>query len=165
MDKGDWGTFCMCLEPESHDKYAAKVAFDSAFEIAFSEAQGGDAKKQADAIRAVFAKHGITEKMLAAEPTGADDSIGKRSLEDAKMDFVKPIKNRTAFIIEMGNLIGDQLKKSLPIQAEAKLSDVKENGDTAKGTITYTRRDKKQTDAIGFKKVDGSWGIELTDGP
>jgi hypothetical protein len=131
----------------------------SAFEIAFAGENGDEGSKHADAIKAVFAKHGITEEMLAADSAPAGDT------EQAMVDFIKPIEDRMAFVADMSKVHGDKLKKSLPIQGETKLSDVTEDGATAKGTITFKMLDEDKSDTVHFRKVDGSWGIELTDGP
>ncbi len=159
IDKDDWSAFCLCLEPDSRDKLAAMFAMMSAFDLAFADENSDEDKKRADAIKAVFAKHGITDKMLQ------DDSAPAGNPEDAMMDFIKPIKDRRAFVADMGKVTGGKLKEDFPIQGETKLSDVKEDGQTAKGTMTFKILDQDQTDTIHFKKVDGSWGIELTDGP
>ncbi len=159
VDKDDWSAFCMCLEPDSRDKLAAIFAMMSSFDLAFSGEKGDEGKKQADAIKAVFAKHGITDKMLEddPEPTG--------TAEDAMMDFIKPIKDRKAFVADMGKVVGGELKGRFPIQGETKLSDVKEDGETASGTMTFKVGDEDKTDTIEFKKGDGGWSIVIPAGP
>jgi hypothetical protein len=129
----------------------------SLMDIAFTE-ENDEAKKHADAVKAVFAKHGITEKMLKDDPKPGG------SPEDAMTDLIKPIKDRVAFVADMGKVNGKKFQ-NFPIKGGTKLSDVKEDGDTAKGTMTFKILDNDKTDTVDFKKVDGSWGIELTDGP
>lgn len=159
VDKDDWAGFCACLEPASRDKLAAIFGFMSAMEVAMAEMQGDDAKKKAEQIKEVFTKHGITEEMLK------DESEQTGSMEDAMMEFIKPIKDRQAFIADMGKVTGSKFKESIPIKGATTLNDVTEDGDTAKGTMKFEMMDQEQTDQIDFKKVDGSWGIELKDGP
>ena len=155
VDNNDWLAFCLCLDPDSRDKFTASFAMRAVFNAEFADGDAG--KKQSADIKAVFAKHGITEEMLG------EDSDPARSMEEAMMEFIKPIKDRMAFVKDMGEVNGEELKKSWPIKGDTKLSDVKIDGETAKGTMSFKMGDRERTDTLDFKMADGNWTIVMMD--
>jgi len=57
--------------------------------------------------------------------------------------------------------MGDGEQDETPLSGDAKLVDVKEDGDTASATIVMTKDGAETKEPISFKKIDGTWLIEM----
>lgn len=160
-EKENWKGAVSHMTAESQEMFAGGLAFAGMMMQAFAELGGPDGAKDAKKIKDVLAKHGLTE--AAMKKLEGDDSI--KGPEEAIKKIVGPIKDRGAFIGDMLNAFKGTkgFKNESPIAKEAKLKDVKIDGNTAKGKVEFEKDGKQTEEEIAFKKVGGKWLLDLTD--
>lgn len=161
-EKGNWKGVVVHMTPESQEMFAGGLAFAGVMMQAFAELGGPEGAKEAQKIKAVLAKHGLTE--AAMKKLEGDDSV--KNPEEAIKKIVAPIKDRGAFIGDMMTAFKDTKgfkENDSPISKDAKLKDVKIDGNNAKGTVEFEKNGEKTEDPIAFKKVNGKWLLDLTE--
>ena len=158
-NKKDFKTFVACLTDTSRDKMAGLMIFAGAMNKAFADFdKTGKAKKMVEKIDKIFDKHGLNkEKLDNLKPApGADPKELQKSLQKV----VGTIKDRPGFVADMLVAMDQGKPKSKP-----ELKDVKITGDTATGSVVEKKGEKENKQPISFKKIGGSWKIELPDAP
>ncbi|NQU26609.1 MAG: hypothetical protein HQ567_35440 [Candidatus Nealsonbacteria bacterium] len=160
MTDKDYKTFCGCLTPECRDDQAAGLVLAGSLAPLTAQLEGTEeAKADAAKATAVIEKHGLTQestaKILRDLATNPEDR--KKGLQK----LVEPIKDRDAFIAEFFSVTVDTAGSSEEkvIVDDAKLTDLKTDGDTTTATCVETREGSETKKAIAFKKIDGQWKI------
>src|SRR5262249_55407602 len=117
-------------------------------------------------LHEVFKKHNLTNDHMNKYIRFESGTPKQRSPEEKKKEtqqMLKPVKDRGAFIADtftaMRKLNG--LKEGL--LRGAKLKDVKISGDSATGVMVHKVLGKEQRLAIGFRRITGSWKVELPE--
>lgn len=160
--KNDYKTVASIMTPQAVKDHAV----DLALKMAPLRPDFEDRKdKDLDALRKKFKpafdimdKHGLTRKALA----DVKDSKDKKEMEKARKIVQPLLKDPEAFFVEFltefGKIVGAEAKGT------QKLTDLKIDGDKAKGTAVTTtsmkdKKDKVKKEPIEFVKIDGSWRI------
>jgi hypothetical protein len=162
-EKQDFKALGACMTKEGRDAMAGMMAFAGMMMQAFAELGGEEGKKAGQAIKTVFDKHGLTEgvlKKLEGEANPMEDPA------KAIAALVKPIKDRDAFLGDMMkalNSLGQgKASDDMPFTKDAKLSDVKIDGDKATGKVAFkTKKGDEKSEDIEFKKEGGGWKIHI----
>jgi hypothetical protein len=163
-EKEDWKAFCETLTDDSRDMMAGSMAFGGMF-MSKMGALGAkeEDKAKLKTIDEVLKKHGLTEEHFSKLPKDPmpKDKAGQQA---AMRKMVEPVKDKAAFV-------GDMMKsmKSLSKDGEsnfsmiksAKLEELKVEGDTAKGVIVTQIKGQDKREPVEFRKVSGSWRVEL----
>lgn len=160
----DYQAFCGCLTSEVRDEMAAGLVMVGGFMQMAGEMpmEGPDAEKAKDAakkVKAIMEKHGLTEDSMAE--ISIDLNVSKEEQKKEMLKLVEPIEDRDAFVAELIPVLLETGEESdpKPIEQDAKLTDLKTEGDTATATVVQTREGKEKKGPIAFKKVDGEWKI------
>lgn len=159
--KKDFKTFAECMSPDCQAMFGGSMAMAAQMAEMMSKmaALGGEeAKKEAEAktaaIKKVLDKHGV--KIGEKPPAGLMGQSGNPNPK-ALGALIKDVADKPAFIADimaaMDGMAGAGPKSD---DFEGTLTDVKETGDTATGTLTT----KKSKGTMSFKKIDGSWRID-----
>ena len=159
----DYLALARCLSPDARDQTAASLVLLGSFITAGSNAPGPaaeQAKIRKEKLDAVYKKHGITAETLPK----INLSFGATQEQQAKeiVKLAQPIKDREAFIADffaLMNEIGDQGGKKL-FTDDARVDDLKIDGDTATATFVQTRDGKTKSSPIAFKRLHGNWKID-----
>jgi len=179
----DYNTLCDCLTPESRDVVAgamiggASMMMDMAVRERdlFSPENKPHWEASCRALKVVLAKHGVKEDQLKSIQAMASMDSGP-SPEDAMAALAKlttPIKDKPAFMREIKNAMGAMLlacsgkpgevvKNRTIIIFEGRLENIKVECDRATAQVMGTPDvEEMGVPIIGFKKVNGSWLIEI----
>jgi hypothetical protein len=157
-EKEDWKSFSQCLTPESRDATAAAVMLAGVMIQGFSSLGDEKDKAAGKEIESVLKKHGVDPKTMEEPPAAAASKDPKEEMKKV----IAPIKDRDAFIGDMisaMNKVSKSKGKGGPMPKDATLKDVKIDGDTATGTITA--KDSDKSEEVKFKKIGGSWKMDL----
>jgi hypothetical protein len=148
MEKRDFKTALSTMTPESQDTMVAGIT--SATMVVTME--NPDKKVE---VEKIDAKHGV-QKI----------DFSKKSLEELKTaadSTYANVKDKGAYLSEIMQWLEKNQPAGMPNPSKAvtdiKLTDVKIEGDTAKGTVKRTSSEMSQP--IEFKKVNGVWLISL----
>jgi len=160
----DWAAFSQCLTNESRDAFAGMLVFGATFAKAFAEFDKEKGKEMTKGIDDALQKHGITEERLKEMQKDAPLKGDQKEASKAFAKLVEPVKDKGAFIAD---LMAALKKLGKPGQEgpmlEGELKDVKIDGDTAKGTFVRKTKDgQDKKEPIEFRKVGGSWKIQLS---
>jgi hypothetical protein len=140
FEKEDWKTFCDCMTPESKDTMAVGMATVGMMMQGFAALGGEEADKENAKLKETLAKHGLTEAFFK----GLEEKEEPKDEAAAMKMLLEPVKDRGQFVADMiGTMqaMGDKGPQAgPPIPKDAKLADVKIDGDTAKGTVEFERR-------------------------
>jgi hypothetical protein len=173
-EKSDWKGFCGTLTEGARDSLSAYL-----LELAFViQALSGEAKQAKDEIKPVtdvLVKYRLTpdseamKKALAkfgdkekADPQGLRKVLTKLLQEQ--------VKDRCAFVadslaglraLEKLEAKGGKASKGFPFLGEIRLEDVKVKGDQARGTLVSKQSGMERRLPLAFRRVEGSWRIEL----
>jgi hypothetical protein len=169
LQREDWKGFCATLTDDSRDTLAGGLALMPLMAKGFAKLAGEDKEKEILAklkpLEDVMTRHGLTEAVLnkmkeeKKEP-GKDPEAIRRGLKK----LVSPIKDRSAFIAEMVaamKKIDEKKADTAPLPRDAQLKDLKITGDKAKANVVSMRDGKEKSDPIEFRRINGSWKIEL----
>lgn len=167
MKKNDLKAAHATLTPDSADRMLAELIVGTQIMKALATAfdKTGKAAEAFKSIDEVLDRHGIKAEKLEEtlkEANKVKDDRKKTAALLAKL--LEPVKDRAALVGDLGaklDKVGGMKKKDFP---EAKLSDVKTDGDTATGKLTLKEGDKEDSQTLTFKKIKGSWLIELPEG-
>jgi len=173
--KKDYNALCNCFTPESLDVMAGSMIMGASMMKAMGglAALGGEKAKQdfeasCKVLDDVLAKHGVTEDHLKSMQA-KNPAASQKDMEAAFPKLTAPIKDKPAFIGEITNPL-DSINKGKPggmgqdnptEMFEGKLENIKIEGDRATAQVVLTPEGKEQRESIGFKRVNGSWLIEL----
>jgi hypothetical protein len=167
LQKEDMKGFCATLTDDSRDAFAGVMVLMPMMVKGFAKFAPEDKQKELLAklkpLEDVMTKHGLTEealnKMKGEKPAGK----GPEAMKQALKQLVAPVKDRCAFIAEMVAAFKkvDGKAKEGPIDIKGELKDVMIDGDKAKGVIVGTKDGKEKRDPIEFRKIAGSWKIDL----
>ena len=144
------------LTPEAQDQTVMKMVSVVAMLKKMNDLPGGDNsdnEKNESATKAVAhaKKFGLTDELL-----GNIKSIS-RNENPAAQEAVKSLTDPKGYCCGVMKILSEQKGNSMAAGiANATLTDVKINGDTATGMITMNGDTKERT----FKKIDGSWRID-----
>ena len=193
--KDRWKEAYGCLTPKSGEMLTGVlVVMGSQMENAALAAANKDKKEKNEELEAVmrkmfkalfepihkvYAKHGLTEKVLkelglsGSELFVAFEKGRPEDREKLKAAFAKAakrVKDKPGFVedwmkamLKLARTFGKGDDKG-PIDLfgkDARLEDLKVAGDTAQGMIVSTKRGTDKREPIHFKKMSGSWLIEL----
>jgi hypothetical protein len=165
VDKEDWRGFCLCLTEDSRVVMVGGMAQIGVFMKLSANFPGTKEEDKArfKAIDDVLKKHGLTEEhfsKLSKEPMPKD----KAGMQAALRKIGAPVKDRAAFVADMMKTMKSLSKDGQSDFAaikSAKLEELKVEGDTAKGVIVTQVNEKDKREPIEFRKVSGSWLIEI----
>jgi hypothetical protein len=169
--KKDWKAFCGCLTEESRDEMAGSLVVMTVMMkgVGGLAALGGEEaakemKDQMEKTDAVLKKHGITEESVGKVDMKTLAAGGRDKVKETMNDLLKPVKDRDALIADILNaMMEGKDEKENPFKkiGDSKLSDVKIDGDSAKGTIVSTVDGEETKNPIEFKKGSDGWRIHL----
>ena len=173
----DWARVLAAHTPESQQRLVGAVASQATMFMKFA---GRDAE-----LAGLLKKHGLDESLLEAQPfdmksvmASGDLAEMAQKMEQHQQKLVAAIKDRSAFFVEMTELLekkGDEWAKNMPgasslmraaersraeaekARAEAKLVDVEISGDTAQGKQQIRFRDRTMGLPVHFRRIDGRW--------
>ena len=164
--KGDWTAMVAHTTPESQDVMIGGLTLMTQFASALG---GPDEAAKMKPVTELLTKHGVNvdikDDAKPAFPPPSPEEAEKKQKEMMKK-MTANVKNKPACIGEvMATLeksgdkkIADSNKEIL----DSKLSDVKIEGDVAKGKLTVTKDGKEKTEDVEFKKINGKWYADMT---
>ncbi len=165
----DWEKFCDCLTPESQDNLAGMLVYGAMMVRSMSgmAAMAGpdkarEAEEKMKPVMAVLERHGLDEQTLKESQAETQRAVGGNRQEMIQK-LVSPIKDRGKFVADMINAMREmgQQENATPFQSDARLEDVKIDGDSATGQIVQTKNGVERKDGIRFQKISGRWKIDL----
>jgi hypothetical protein len=164
-EKGKWKDFAQTLTRQGLENVTAMTAMGGVMIKGFAGAAGAkltDEQKEAlKELDKALTKHGLTEKFLKkmkpeeGSPPPKPEETKKRAKE-----LIKPIKDRAAFLGDVFTAI-KKLGTGGNLLQGAELKEVKIDKNTATGVVVNKRGTREQREPITFKKVGGSWKIEI----
>src|SRR5262249_50192349 len=156
-----------CLTQDSKDVLAGTFAMGAVMQMSFAKIGGAEAKAKLKPIEEVLKKHGLTEEVIekmGKESQGGGFQKDPKAAVNAMKKFAEPIKDRGGFMVDYLGVMkkDDEGKKDNPFKmGKAELKDLKEDGDTASGTVALEKGGEKDEIHLKFKKEGGGWKIEL----
>ena len=150
----DYNEFCDCLSDDGRDQMAAAMVFIGGF------MQMGAEGEEAEEIAAVLKKHGLDEANKPQVKINLDASEKEQKEQFKKL--VEPIEDRSAFIVDMIAVIRKHSDKpdARLFEEDAKLIDLKIDGQVATAKVVQTRDGKERTTPIKFAKNGSQWKID-----
>jgi hypothetical protein len=170
-EKEDWKTMIDCYTDDTRDLLAGGMVVMVGFLKAFADFdKTGKIQEQIKVLEGVLQKHGLTAdaiKQLGKVPPDIGGKDREAALKVMRM-ILTPVKDRTAFLVDFFNTAkkldsGRGLIRDLPLTTNTRLEDVKIAGDRATGVVVSTKQGKEKRDPLEFRKVGGSWKIDLPD--
>jgi hypothetical protein len=165
---GDAQTCMSHLTRDSQSVIAAYTCSAALIEKAFSRPWFGEPitpkeKEHIDAIDVVLKRHGVSEEAIQ-RIIKRDDK--KPTPEEEKfLALGELVKDKPAFVTEMLKVsTGSVEDPSLKEIGEAKVKEVKIDGQQAKGQVKFTAADgKEKTATVYFKTESEVWKIDLME--
>ena len=125
-----------------------------------------DRQAEMKRVDEVLRKHGLTDELVmgAGKTTTLPSS---RNGVDPRLSWarqtVAPVKDRAAFVVELIPVLGmDQMKQTEGFAlGQWSIQTVTTSSGTAKASIIGRVDGKRVTDRLSFRKVNGSWKIQL----
>jgi hypothetical protein len=165
--KEDWKGVCATLTDDSRDLLAGALVMTPLRFKARAKLAGPKGKEilaKLKPLEGVLARHGLSETVLNNILAAQADTDPKDAIKLSVKKLLAPIRDRCAFIADMFNAlkkVDESKARRGPINADAELHDVKIKADKAAGVIVTKMGGKAQRELIEFRKVAGSWKIEL----
>lgn len=167
IDRNDLRTFCECLSLEARDDYVALSVFIAAhmkqgIAILDGQQKAAMVSEQLDALKK---KHGLdkAKSLHAAVSLTVNDEVQ----DEAMREVIVAIKDRNGFIADV-DALGRQIDKTEQgkrlLTEDARLDDVKIEGDRATARLLETRDGDVNTESIEFQKIEGRWKIAAMPG-
>ncbi|MCI0463567.1 MAG: hypothetical protein L0Z62_42060 [Gemmataceae bacterium] len=132
------------------------------------EDKTGKAEKIVKDLTAALNKHGLTDEVLKGFNLKAlfDPKKGKDPAATKKIlaEVAGKIKDRCAFLKDLFKALPSEGGSPLAPLATAQVKNIKVDGDTAKGVLITTKGGKEKEQPIEFRKVGGSWKVEMPMG-
>jgi hypothetical protein len=167
-EREDWKGIYECLTDDSRELFASYAAIFGflAKELSNPDILTDELKAALKSLQDVFKRHGLTDDHMNKFIRIESGAPKPRSLEERKkeeQEMLKPVKDRGAFIAD--TLAAMRKLKALKegLLREAELKDVKVSGDSATGVMVYKVVGKEQRLAIGFRRIMGSWKVDLPE--
>jgi hypothetical protein len=163
----DWKGVCATLTDDSRDMLAGALVMTPLRFKARAKLAGPrekDILAKLKPLDDVLARHGLSETVLNNILAAQADTDPKDAIKLSVKKLLAPIRDRCAFIADMFNAlktVNESKARRGPINADAELHDVKIKDDRAAGVIVTKMGGKEQREPIEFRKVAGSWKIEL----
>lgn len=163
----EWEKLCSCLTDESRDALAGMTVVAAGLMRGFGQfaALAGPAKVQAAQAKMqpvvdVLNKHGLDDATLKSMP--ATGLAGGPPSGDRLQQLLAPIKDRNRFVGDVIRAMKQVTNQSMPppFQSDARLEDLKIDGDTATATMIQTVGGKERREPLKFRKVGISWKID-----
>jgi hypothetical protein len=159
--KGDFKGFFDCLSPASQKRLAADMAYNGLTLKADVESGRAPArfKDKIKPIVKLMEKHGLTEAATKKimRDAGRDRVKATRALSGVVKD---PETFAVRFMAAMEKFSGEKPGKDQP---KARLTNVKIDGDRARGTVVVAVDDTTHKESIAFTRVGGGWRIVLPE--
>jgi hypothetical protein len=161
----DWKTLHGCLTRDSRDVLTGQIAFLGLFfrGVAGKVDPSGKAAEKLAPLETIYKKHGLTkevlEKMKKDSPKASQDP---KEEAKAMKKLAEPIKDQVGFITAVLKVLDEANPKQQknPL-GDAKLKDVKVDGDKATGTQVTKSGDKEKEQTVTFVKEGGGWRMVL----
>jgi len=166
----DYKGFCQCLTPDSQNLMGGMFSMMPSMMKQFA-ALGGD-----EGLKEFETKFAKINQIIAASGINTDDFPGMAEMQKLQQDEAKlrevfakalaPVKDRAAYVAELmvayealqdGQDGGPQFSAAV----DGELKDIQIDGDTATATLVLENEGEPQEQPLNFKKVDGSWLIDL----
>jgi hypothetical protein len=155
------------LTDESRDAMTGTVIFVGSMIIAFSEIDPKE-KEKVKELKDIFAKHGVTEDALKKlKDSGPGPNFDPKTDSEAMKKAMGELghvvkKDRAGFVAEVFGFLAKQPGSHEALLFDnAKLEDLKIDGNHAKGTIASKENGQTKREPIEFKKVGKGWKIDL----
>ena len=166
--KEDWKGLYECLTEDSRELFASYAAIFGFLAKEFSTPANltDELKPALKSLHEAFKKHGLTDDHMNPYFRIVGGTPKPKSPEEIKKEtqgMLKPVQDRAAFVAE--TLTAMRKLKALKegLLREAELKDVKVSGDSATGVMGYKVVGKEQRLAIGFRRITGSWKLDLPE--
>jgi len=169
----DYKAFCDCLTPESLDFMAGAMihVVSTMKDVAAREPDFVENKQDFEAsskaLDNVLAKHGVKENQLKWMQT-MDPAASPEDMKAALAKLTTPIRDKPMFLVEIMNAM-DAMEVAYTGKHgsmgkgmfSGRLEKIKVEGDRATARVVFNIDGKKMRAPMGFKKVNGSWLIEI----
>jgi hypothetical protein len=165
--KGDFKTWVSLMAPKARKEAAGTIGVIIGADRALLEADKDEkAKEFVKLFKPVFDvldKHGLTNKALKEVKKSKD----KKEMEKSRKIVTDALKDQDAFLVDV---LTAMRKLGFDEKTKYELTDVKIDGDKAKGTVVKTtptfskdkKKEKVKKEPIEFVKSGGSWQIVPT---
>jgi hypothetical protein len=155
--KEDFKTFVACFVPEAQKQMAASLAFGAVNQRAATR-NDERLRKQYKLILDALEKHGLTDeatKKVNLKP------VNQKEAENAQRELQGLIKSPAPFAADLLTAYSktEPFNRKPPEVPEPKLTDVKIDGDKARGTIVAKLGGQEAKQPAEFVKVGGGWKI------
>lgn len=155
--KEDFKTFVGCLAPEAQKEMAAGLAFGGLNQQAAARADE-KLRTQYKPILDTLDKHGLTDevgKKVNLKPASPQEG------EKVQRELLGLIKDPAAFAVDMMTAYSktEPFNRKPPDMPTPELTDVKVDGDKARGTVLVKAQGREFRQPIAFVKVGGSWKL------
>jgi hypothetical protein len=164
----NWKAFYECLSDDSRDLltcFAAVTGFLTK-ELTNPAILTDELKAVLRSLNETFKTHGLTDDHMNRFITIGNASSKQKSQEELKketQEMLKPVKNRRAFITDTFVALRKLNAFKGKFLEGAELKDLRINGESATGIILTKKENKELRLSIGFKRIDGSWEVDLPD--
>jgi hypothetical protein len=152
--KDDFKTLVACFAPEAQKQMAAGLAFTA---LGQQVAARNDEKlrKQFKAILDALDKHGLTDEVTKKIKPPAD----AKEAEKVQREVQGLIKDPAALAVDLMTAYSktEPFNRKPPDMPEPKLTDVKIDGDKARGTVVVKVMGQEAKTPADFVKVGGGW--------
>jgi hypothetical protein len=157
LNRQDWKSYFHCLTPESRDGFAAKIPTLAIIDAQLSDFFGRE--QDAKIIQTTLEKHGLTKAAIVKSWESDDPQRAARNL-------LNLVADRDAFLADFFTALCDlESTKGKPkIPNDATLRVVRIDDGSATGMVEYVEFRKKKSEAINFKRMDGSWRLDFAKG-
>jgi hypothetical protein len=166
---------CKLLTDDSVDTLAGALSIGQVMGLSLGSAfakgdQADKLKAQLKTLIDLLAKHGLTEEaMKGNKDLGKILFDAKASPEDKKkalQKLVEPAKDRRALLADLLTFSEKTVKQGkdkggLFGAKDAQLKEVEIANDFAKGMVVYSVDGKEKRDPLHFRRIAGSWRIEM----
>jgi len=165
MKDRKWDEVYDVLTPESGEKMLGGILIMTGTFKQFAKLDStGKLAEKLEPITKAIEKAGVKDSDIEdALKSAAEKKGDAKAMAEVTKKLVEPVKEKGKLLGEVMNEMEalNPKKQDIP---EAKVKDVKIDGDTATGTTVTKRGDKDEESPVTFKKIDKGWRVELPDG-
>jgi hypothetical protein len=156
----NWGGMYDVLTPDSRDRLV------SGFAMIAQMAAASDSQ-----VSAILSKYGVAPPAEIPKPTSPGDFARLMAeMQQNMKKSVEGVRDKRGFFVELMNYFQTraEVKKKLDSEdlerlANAELTDLTIEGDTARGKQTSTLTGRTSTSSVEFRRVNGGWLIHLPE--
>lgn len=152
-NKRDAAAFVSCLSPDGLKDMAGGRAV-AGIGLRLQAAKDEKAAKRLAGLFAVLDRHGLTEKATRGITPGRT----RKEHEKASEAALELIKDPAAFLADL-LVEDDKLSKGKGEKLEAKLTELKVDGDKARGIVVIKDPDRERKTPFEFVKVGDGWKL------